>query len=118
MRFFSTFTLAFRALRRNPTRSLLTTLGIVIGIAAVIAMTEIGKGSSNSIARALINNPPVLFADEPTGNLDSQTSIEVMNMFTELNRQEKITIILVTHSQEIADCAKRVIRLADGMIKS
>lgn len=53
MRFFSTFALAFRALRRNPTRSLLTTLGIVIGIAAVIAMTEIGKGSSNSIARSI-----------------------------------------------------------------
>ena len=77
-----------------------------------------GQQQRVAIARALINNPPVLFADEPTGNLDSQTSIEVMNMFTELNRQEKITIILVTHSQEIADCAKRVIRLADGMIKS
>ena len=77
-----------------------------------------GQQQRVAIARALINNPPVLFADEPTGNLDSQTSIEVMNMFTELNRQEKITIILVTHSQETADCAKRVIRLADGMIKS
>jgi len=53
MRFFTTFSLAFHALRRNPTRSLLTTLGIVIGIAAVIAMTEIGKGSSNSIARSI-----------------------------------------------------------------
>ena len=77
-----------------------------------------GQQQRVAIARALINNPPVLFADEPTGNLDSQTSIEVMNMFTELNRKEKITIILVTHSQETADCAKRVIRLADGMIKS
>ena len=77
-----------------------------------------GQQQRVAIARALINNPPVLFADEPTGNLDSQTSIEVMNMFTELNSREKITIILVTHSQETADCAKRVIRLADGMIKS
>ena len=77
-----------------------------------------GQQQRVAIARALINNPPVLFADEPTGNLDSQTSIEVMNMFTELNRKEKITIILVTHSQEIADCAKRVIRLSDGMIQS
>ena len=77
-----------------------------------------GQQQRVAIARALINNPPVLFADEPTGNLDSRTSVEVMNMFTELNRKENITIILVTHSQEIADCAKRVIRLSDGMIKS
>ena len=77
-----------------------------------------GQQQRVAIARALINNPPVLFADEPTGNRDSRTSVEVMNMFTELNRKENITIILVTHSQEIADCAKRVIRLSDGMIKS
>lgn len=77
-----------------------------------------GQQQRVAIARALINRPPVLFADEPTGNLDSQTSVEVMNMFTELNRKENITIILVTHSQETADCAKRVIRLSDGMIKS
>lgn len=77
-----------------------------------------GQQQRVAIARALINNPPVLFADEPTGNLDSQTSVEVMNMFTELNRKENITIILVTHSREIAECAKRVICLSDGMIKS
>ena len=75
-----------------------------------------GQQQRVAIARALINNPPVLFADEPTGNLDSGTSVEVMNMFTELNEKEKITIILVTHSREIADCAKRVIHLSDGMI--
>jgi ABC-type lipoprotein export system ATPase subunit len=77
-----------------------------------------GQQQRVAIARALINNPPVLFADEPTGNLDSKTSVEVMEMFTELNRKENITIILVTHSREIADCAKRVICLSDGMIKS
>ena len=77
-----------------------------------------GQQQRIAIARALINNPPVLFADEPTGNLDSQTSIEVMNMFTELNRNENITIILVTHSKEIADHTKRIIHLSDGMIQS
>ena len=77
-----------------------------------------GQQQRVAIARALINRPPLLFADEPTGNLDSHTSVEVMEMFTELNRKENITIILVTHSREIADCAKRVICLSDGMIKS
>ena len=68
-----------------------------------------------AIARALINKPPVLFADEPTGNLDSKTSVEVMKMFSDLN-DSGITVILVTHSEEIAACAKRTIRLQDGLI--
>ena len=74
-----------------------------------------GQQQRVAIARALINRPPVLFADEPTGNLDSKTSIEVMNMFSELNASG-ITVILVTHSTEIADCAKRTILLKDGQI--
>ena len=74
-----------------------------------------GQQQRVAIARALINRPPVLFADEPTGNLDSKTSIEVMNMFSELNASG-ITVILVTHSTEIADCAKRTIMLKDGQI--
>ena len=68
-----------------------------------------------AIARALINHPPVLFADEPTGNLDSKTSEEVMEMFSELNA-EGITVILVTHSVEIAGFAKRSIHIQDGLI--
>ncbi len=74
-----------------------------------------GQQQRVAIARALINRPPVLFADEPTGNLDSKTSVEVMNMFSDLNA-EGITVILVTHSEEIAACAKRTIRLQDGLI--
>ena len=76
-----------------------------------------GQQQRVAIARALINRPPVIFADEPTGNLDSKTSVEVMKMFSELNA-DGITVILVTHSEEIAECAKRTIRLQDGMIVS
>ena len=76
-----------------------------------------GQQQRVAIARALINHPPVLFADEPTGNLDSKTSVEVMNLFETLN-QEGITIILVTHATEVADCAKRTIHIQDGLIVS
>ena len=74
-----------------------------------------GQQQRVAIARALINHPPVIFADEPTGNLDSKTSIEVMEMFNNLNAAG-ITVILVTHSDEIAQHAKRVICMSDGEI--
>ncbi len=76
-----------------------------------------GQQQRVAIARALINHPPVLFADEPTGNLDSKTSVDVMKMFDELHA-EGITIILVTHSFEVAHNAKRIIQLRDGEIVS
>ena len=76
-----------------------------------------GQQQRVAIARALVNRPPVLFADEPTGNLDSKTSVEVMKLFETLN-QEGITIILVTHATEVADCAKRTIHIQDGLIVS
>ena len=74
-----------------------------------------GQQQRVAIARALVNRPPLIFADEPTGNLDSKTSVEVMQMFDALNA-EGITIILVTHSDEIANYAKRVIRVSDGLV--
>ncbi len=74
-----------------------------------------GQQQRVAIARALINHPPVLFADEPTGNLDSRTSVEVMEMFNALNA-EGITVILVTHSVEIANHARRTIHIQDGRI--
>src|SRR5262249_15864621 len=70
-----------------------------------------------AIARALINNPPLLFADEPTGNLDSRTSKEVLQMFQQLNEEEGITIILVTHDSNVAHTARRTIRITHGLIK-
>ena len=75
-----------------------------------------GQQQRVAIARALINRPPLLFADEPTGNLDSKTSQEVLQMFQKLNDEEKITIILVTHDAEVARHAKRIIHIKDGII--
>jgi putative ABC transport system ATP-binding protein len=76
-----------------------------------------GQCQRVAIARALVNNPSILLADEPTGNLDSTTSNEIMNIFDALNKQGN-TIILVTHEEDIAARAKRIIRLKDGVIAS
>ena len=77
-----------------------------------------GQQQRVAIARALINNPEILFADEPTGNLDSRMSEEILNMFCEINESEGVTIILVTHEPDIAARAKRVVKLIDGRIVS
>ncbi len=75
-----------------------------------------GQQQRVAIARSLINSPGILLADEPTGNLDSTTSVEVMNMFRELNRQQGITVIIVTHDPKTAAFTDRAINMCDGLI--
>lgn len=76
-----------------------------------------GQQQRVAIARSLVNDPHVILADEPTGNLDSRTSVEIMQMLQELNRSGK-TIIMVTHENDIAAWARRVVRLRDGVVES
>ena len=71
-----------------------------------------------AIARALISRPRVLFADEPTGNLDSKTGRDILEILRSLNQQEKLTIVMVTHDDSIAKQADRIVRLTDGAIRS
>jgi len=76
-----------------------------------------GQQQRVAIARALVNNPSIIFADEPTGNLDTQTGNDVMNLFKELNKLGQ-TIILITHEEDIAMQSKRIINIKDGLIES
>ena len=75
-----------------------------------------GQQQRVAIARALVNQPKLLLADEPTGNLDTKTSKEIMTLFTELNQRDGITIVLITHESDIAAYANRLVRLADGKV--
>jgi putative ABC transport system ATP-binding protein len=76
-----------------------------------------GQRQRVAVARALVNKPSIILADEPTGNLDSKTSVEIMNLFKEIHALGN-TVIVVTHEEEIAQHAKRIIRLRDGIIES
>jgi putative ABC transport system ATP-binding protein len=75
-----------------------------------------GQQQRVAIARSLVNHPSILLADEPTGNLDSRTSVEIMQVFQDLNENERLTIILVTHEPDIAGYSKRVITFKDGRV--
>ncbi len=77
-----------------------------------------GQQQRVAIARALINNPSILLADEPTGNLDTRTSVEVMDIFQRLNAERGITVLLITHEHDIAEYGTRVVAFRDGVIKS
>jgi putative ABC transport system ATP-binding protein len=76
-----------------------------------------GQQQRVAIARALSNSPRLILADEPTGNLDTQTSREIMELFTALNRDQGITIVLVTHESDIARYARRLVRFRDGRVE-
>jgi putative ABC transport system ATP-binding protein len=77
-----------------------------------------GQQQRVAIARALVNDAPIILADEPTGNLDTKTSVEIMELFVKLNRESHITVVLVTHESDIAAFSRRIIRFLDGHIVS
>jgi putative ABC transport system ATP-binding protein len=77
-----------------------------------------GQQQRVAIARALVNNPSLVLADEPTGNLDTETSVEIMDLFTRLHREQGVTVVLVTHEPDIAEYAERRITFRDGHVMS
>ncbi|MBT8051805.1 MAG: ABC transporter ATP-binding protein [Xanthomonadales bacterium] len=101
---------------RQHAEHLLTRLGLDDRLHHKPNQLSGGQRQRVAIARSLVNQPPLLLADEPTGNLDSKTSDEIMELFTELNRGGQ-TILMVTHEDEIATYARRLIRMRDGKIE-
>jgi putative ABC transport system ATP-binding protein len=76
-----------------------------------------GEQQRVAIARALVNDPPILFCDEPTGNLDSKTGENILKIIAQLNKEKKMTVVLVTHNHDIAQFAKRTLNMKDGVIR-
>jgi putative ABC transport system ATP-binding protein len=102
--------------RRERARQLLARMGLEERMNHHPSQLSGGQQQRVAIARAMANEPPILLADEPTGNIDSHTSQEVMDLFRQLNREDGITIILVTHDQEVARHARRTVVLRDGQV--
>ena len=104
--------------RDKKAMSLLETVGL--GSRAHHTPSQLSGGQQQrvAVARALVNDPGVLLADEPTGNLDSRTSVEIMEVLQRLNRERAITIVLITHEPDIAEFAERIITFRDGRVVS
>ncbi len=105
-----------RAARRAAAMAALDQVGLKDWWDHTPAELSGGQQQRVAIARALVTNPEVLLADEPTGNLDSERSVEIMKLLTELNRARGITVLMVTHEQEMAAFANTVIHVSDGRI--
>ena len=102
--------------RHRRAKEMLAAVGLADRVAHYPNQLSGGQQQRVAIARALINNPSILLADEPTGNLDSRTSIEVMGLFQRLNAERGITVILITHEQDIAEYGTRLVAFRDGLI--
>lgn len=101
---------------RRRALSLIELVGLQDRMHHTPAQLSGGQQQRVAIARSLINDPGILLADEPTGNLDSTTSVEVMNMFRDLNRKQGLTVIIVTHDPKTAAFTDRAINMSDGLI--
>ena len=107
-----------RADRRAKALAALTAVGLPTKLRNTPAELSGGQQQRVAIARAIVTEPGTLFADEPTGNLDTATTREVMNLLVRLNTEHGITVILVTHEDDVAAYAKRIIHVRDGLIAS
>lgn len=107
-----------RKLRHEMAREALAKVGIADKERNTPAELSGGQQQRVAIARAIVTHPGTLFADEPTGNLDSKTTLEIMELLCRLNSERGISIIMVTHEDEVAAYAKRIVRVKDGLIES
>jgi putative ABC transport system ATP-binding protein len=106
------------ARRHERAQALLAAVGLGERVHHTPSQLSGGQQQRVAIARALVNEPELLLADEPTGNLDSRTSVEVMELMQRLNRDRGITIVLITHEHDIAEYAQRVVTVRDGRVTS
>ncbi len=102
--------------RHERARTLLETVGLGARMDHTPSQLSGGQQQRVAVARALVNDPEMVLADEPTGNLDSRTSVEIMEVLQRLNREKGITIVLITHEQDIAQYADRVVIFRDGRV--
>jgi putative ABC transport system ATP-binding protein len=113
--------LAYAGVRRRERRQLANAALASVGLVdrADHLPTELSGGQQQrvALARALVTSPALILADEPTGNLDTASTAEVMQLFTRLNREGR-TLVLITHEADVAACATRIVRLRDGLVVS
>lgn len=111
-----------RRLKKKETvaraKSAMERVGILHKAASYPMKLSGGERQRVAIARAIFQSPRILLADEPTGNLDSKSCKQVMDLFMDLNKQDKVTLILVTHDESLAQLADRIVRIVDGVIVS
>ena len=103
--------------RKKQAEKVLTDVGLADRMDHKSSQLSGGQRQRVAVGRALVNKPSIILADEPTGNLDSKTSIEIMGLFDEIHKNGN-TVIIVTHEEDIAKYAHRVIRLVDGLVSS